>query len=109
MAQPHVDIPSKNGKAPTSGSGKRSKYTPRQVIGEVSWDASNPTLLTATVSALVEDGCAALFGRSRDGGTLVLTVCDGDERIKYYAASSQEMDGHLAGIFETATGHSWTE
>lgn len=97
-----------NGKTPpTSGSGKRSKYIPRQVKGSVTWDELDPQLLIDTVTAVVGDGCAILLGASRDGGTLVVTICDADERIKYYAATASEMNGHLSAIYETASGHVW--
>lgn len=105
------DTTSGNGRAaaPTSGSGKRSKYLPRQVKGNVSWDEIDPVLLIATITALVGDGCALLIGATRDGGALALTICDGEERIKYYATSFQEMHGHLAVVYETAAGAPYVE
>lgn len=85
-------------KGQTSGSGKWSKYRNSKPSGSMDWADCDATLLCATVSAIVLDGDAVLLGGTRDGGTLVLTLISGDDRLKFYAKSAEEMNGHLQEI-----------
>jgi hypothetical protein len=89
-------------KSATSGSGKWTKYTPKKTVEQVAWDECNSALIATAVCEVTRGGDALLFGATRDGGALVLTVCSGDERVKFYANAPEEMDTHLENIIATA-------
>jgi hypothetical protein len=85
-------------KKPTSGSGKWTKYQRNYVKGDADWAKVDEALILAALSSVTAEGAALLFGTTRDKGALVLTVCDGDERVKLYASTREEMNEHLRSI-----------
>lgn len=82
-------------KKQTGGSGRWSKYEARQSEANPHWDECDMQAISATVQAVTSDGDAVLFGQSADGGVLVLTVCSGSDRRKFYAKSADEMNSHM--------------
>ncbi len=92
------------GKGKVRGSGSKTQYRPQRAGSTVDWDDCDPAELAAAIVAVTHVGDALLVGRSVDGGVLVLTVCAGDQRIKYYARSGEEMTEHLKDIIK-ATGY----
>jgi len=93
-------MPGEKGK--TSGSGQVSRYIRSKSTGLVSWADVDGGRLVDMLAALQSAGDAAIFGSTRDGGVLVLTVCSGDERAKFYAATAQEMDAHIQDVTSSA-------
>lgn len=89
-------------KKTTSGSGRWSAYKPQLPETTVHWDEVSHGLLVECIFAVTRTGDALLLGATRDGGALVLTICSGDERVKFYAKSGEEMDSHLENIRRTA-------
>ena len=87
----------------TSGSGKQSVYRRSNVSTTCDWGSVGAEELSQAIDMVTEHGDALLFGRSMDGGVLVLTVCAGTERIKFYARSGKEMTGHLLDIIKSLT------
>jgi len=57
---------------------------------------------TATIGIVLDEvlaaGCAIMLGRTRDGGALVCTVLDGEERHRSYASSEQELDAMMLAL-----------
>lgn len=90
----------------TSGSGQKSSYSGARTGGICDWASVSREYLFDAVQHVTYAGDALLMGRSVDGGVLVLTVCAGAERIKFYARTGEEMDIHLRGIIEAAKGRS---
>jgi hypothetical protein len=92
------------GKADGGRTGKASwtKYTKKAADTSVSWDEVEPGHLGALVHAVTRAGDAVLFGKSRDGGTLVITICAGDERIKFYASSREQAESLLLELIHSA-------
>lgn len=82
----------------TRGSGKSSPYKPNTGGRVTNWGDVDENVLSQCMDAITSNGDAALIGRSLDGGVLVLTVCAGAERIKFYAREGLEMTAHLQGI-----------
>jgi len=82
----------------TSGSGKWSKYRPETTGRTVEWAKVDEAAILVAIGNVTSEGAALLFGVTRDRGALVLTVCDGDERLKLYAATPEEMAVHLREI-----------
>lgn len=85
-------------KGGTRGSGKASPYRAQRDISSVDWSDVDSTTLSVACGAVVNHGDAFLAGRSMDGGVLVLTICAGTERVKYYARTPAEMTKHLVDI-----------
>lgn len=88
----------RNGK--TSGSGKWSHYGSTRGKPEADWGSVDAALLLDAVRAITSAGDAVLLGVTRSGGTLVCTVCSGEERLKLYATSVEEMEQHLKGLVD---------
>lgn len=100
MARSKVDSDGNatNGQTRTSGSGEKSPYT-RTVSGNVTqWNDVDGDSIIDAIDAITRNGDAVLFARSSDSGVLVATVCTGDQRIKFYARTGEEMTGHLQEI-----------
>jgi len=85
-------------KKQTAGSGKWSKYQPAGVKGSADWSKVDEALILAALASITSEGAALLFGSTRDKGALVLTICDGDERVKFYATTHDEMNSHLRDV-----------
>lgn len=82
-----------------SGSGKWSKYRSGGTPGRrFDWPSVDASSVLDTIIACTENGAAILYGTTRDGGCAVATVCDGDERIKFYAATVDEFEAQQAEI-----------
>lgn len=86
------------GKGKASGSGKVSPYRPQRTDVSINWRDVDSETLSGCVGAVTNHGDAVLLGRSVDGGVLVLTICAGGERIKYYARTPAEMTKHMSDI-----------
>lgn len=52
------------------------------------------------VDTVLAGGCALIVGRTRDGGAISLTVLDGDERHRGYAANHKELDNLLGNLMD---------
>lgn len=93
-----TDGPNPGKRQKTSGSGTKSRYAPR-ISGEPPrWGSVDAVSLVECLDALQSAGDALLCGTSRDGMVLVTTVCSGDERVKFFAKTVEEMEEHLAEI-----------
>lgn len=86
------------GKGKTSGSGKASPYRSQRADVGINWRDVDSETLCEFANAVTNHGDAALIGKSLDGGVLVLTICAGSERIKYYARTGAEMTKHMSDI-----------
>jgi hypothetical protein len=86
----------------TSGSGKWTKYKPNAGKDKPSWAKVDEAGILVAIARVTEEGAALLFGVTRDGGALVLTICDGDERLKLYGTSTDEMGVHLREVADSA-------
>jgi ribosomal protein L31 len=92
-----------NGYPVTSGSGKMTRYARRRADSGVRWKDVEPAAIGECVQAVCAVGDAVLFSSTSDGGAIVITVCSGEHRFKYYATSKAEAEAHLADIENTAT------
>lgn len=61
----------------------------------VSYGGSDPKLLHLVIAAVVDNGDALVFGRTRDGGAVVLTILSGDEKHKFYSTNNGELNDNL--------------
>jgi len=90
------------GKQPTGPTGSRyarlANDSPRKEAA--SWEDADAQDLWRTISEVTSAGDALMFGRTRDGGALVLTVLSGDERVRNYATGAEEVAALLARVRE---------
>lgn len=63
--------------------------------------AVNKELLAVAILSAVEHGCALMFGATRDGGAVALTLLDGNDRHKLYPQNVQELDQALQDLVES--------
>lgn len=80
-----------SGNNPTRASWKKTHKT-------ISWGAAGHDALVKLVTVLTDNGCAVMFGRTMDGGALVLQIFAGTERSKEYVTA----EGDIASLFEWA-------
>lgn len=52
------------------------------------------------LQVLVESGCAIIIGQTRDGGAMVLTILDGDDRHRTYASNEVELQEVFDAIID---------
>jgi hypothetical protein len=68
-------------------------------VGE--WDLKSQQLVDA-ILALLSAGCGVMFGRTRDGGAIAITIFDGDDRARTYADDSIALDDWANGVIAGA-------
>lgn len=68
-------------------------------VGE--WDLKSQQFTEAILTLLSAD-CGVMFGRTRDGGAVAITIYDGEARSRTYAADSIEMDDWANGVIAGA-------
>jgi hypothetical protein len=51
-----------------------------------------------TIDAVLRAGCALMLGHTRDGGALVITVLDGDDRHRTYCSNDEELDAAVRAL-----------
>lgn len=96
-----------NGNNPTPiRKGKGAAFaTTKNLFGQHKTSGSAPCVvessgLLSALDELLAAGCAVMLGHTRDGGALVLTVLEKDERHRTYCATDDELDGAIAEIHE---------
>lgn len=47
---------------------------------------------------VLAEGCAIMLGKTRDGGALVLTILDGEQRHRTYCASQSDLDNAIEAL-----------
>jgi hypothetical protein len=88
-----------------AGKNKSAKWTQyKRVPDELkpTWEEADKALLLQAIVEITSDGDAILLGSTRDGGSLVLTICSGDERIKFYMRTPEEIDSQLRELISQA-------
>jgi hypothetical protein len=71
-----------------------------RVGGAVRWDEATPALIADVCVSISRIGGAVLFGGSRDGGALLVTLhLDGDKK-NIWIRVSDDVDGELRYIIE---------
>jgi hypothetical protein len=71
---------------------------PHLVAAQISFtDISDIAEVLDVVTAA---GCALMLGRTRDGGALVLTILDGDDRYRTYCANNTELQNAIDAMLK---------
>lgn len=66
-----------------------------------------PKLTLDTLACVVDNGAAVILSGTRDGGALVITLLDGDDKDKVYCEDVDDLREaltDLAGAYATPTG-----
>lgn len=50
------------------------------------------------IDCVLRVGCAVMLGHTRDGGALVITVLDGNDRHRTYCADQRELDMAISAL-----------
>ncbi len=86
--------------------GYQSAYNRRSKANAVRWGEVHAGAVLDALDAVQSAGDALLLGATRDGGALVITVCSGDQRHKFYPTSTEECEATLLDITNAALGKS---
>lgn len=85
---------------------RASRYSrvgaPKPEAAKASWEDADADTLWRTIQEVTSQGDAIMFGLTRDGGAVVLTVLSGDERVKQYATGEEEIAALLQLVREAA-------
>lgn len=86
----------------TSGKGGNFESRPNPFSGSKSIGRAPELAGTATASIVIDEilaaGCAVMFGHTRDGGALVCTVLDGEQRHRSYCSSEKELEDMMLAL-----------
>lgn len=90
----------------SNSSGYQGKYkSKRGRVREVlSWSKVKPARIHALVTACGDNGGACMFGATRDGGALSVTVLWGNDKAREYISSYDEVDPVIDDLIEWLTG-----
>jgi hypothetical protein len=64
----------------------------------------NDSVLGEAVRLVLVAGCGVLMSPTRDGGALSITLYVGDDRLRGYAASPEELEALLDRVADTGRG-----
>ena len=59
--------------------------------------------IAEVLDVVIAAGCAIMLGRTRDGGALVLTILDGDDRYRTYCADNTELQNAVNALLKMYT------
>ncbi len=82
---------------------KRRQWQAPKPTRPIEWSDVLDTDIIRMIEAVTGVGAAIMFGRTRDGGALVVRVYDGDDRATYYLNSQFEATA-LANELERIAG-----
>lgn len=63
----------------------------KTLASELRADYTEVPNLGKALQVLIEAGCACILGGTRDGGAMVVTILDGDNRHRTYCSTSGEL------------------
>lgn len=103
MEKKRAEAQKQGGNGRTGGS-KWDLLTTSRQVEPLGFGSADPALLRGAVAAAVDDGNALLFGRTSDGGALLLQLLDGGPAKKLYCTSPEELHMSLSLIVQIALG-----
>lgn len=65
--------------------------------------ADTKTMLGGALAAVLRAECAVIFGTTRDGGALCITILDGEDRHRTYCGNDEELQDALRAMIENYT------
>lgn len=70
--------------------------------GAITWGDAEDSLLSSVIESVVEAGCLISFGRTSDGGAIVLSIVDDGEPTRFYMSAREELEQTLRDVYELA-------
>jgi transposase len=64
----------------------------------VAFNALDPSAFLNGIAAVTRSGAAIMFGLTSDGGAMVVTVLDNNDREKEYLHDADEINEYLVGL-----------
>lgn len=61
-------------------------------LGHIAPTLTEVSNLASVCDNIMRSGCGIMLSHTRDGGALVVTILDGDERYKQYAGNQGELE-----------------
>jgi hypothetical protein len=77
---------------PNPFSKKRAKSSTPQL--------ADTAMVAQAIDRVLTSGCAIMLGQTRDGGALVITILEGDNRHRTYCSDEQELDDAVTAMYE---------
>jgi len=92
------------GGKPDNGGANRYERVARSSARKIvaTWEDADQETLWRCVQEVTNQGDAVMFSKTRDEGAVVLTVLSGDERIRQYATTAEEIAELLRAVREAA-------
>lgn len=69
--------------------------------GSIMWEEVSGPLIKAVISAATEDGCAVIFGKTRDGGALSFTLLGPGAPVKRWPATVAQAESFFNELLAT--------
>lgn len=92
----------KRGKGKGAAGGRMESLRSSRTKGNgINGNDIDPDAVRNAVVAVIGAGAALMFGLTSDGGALVITVLDGDDRYKEYLHEGEEINFYLAELAAT--------
>lgn len=94
----------KNSKPPTweannnGPSHSRQRDYSRRPVDPIGWGEADNQQLRDCICAVTDAGAAIMLGRTSDGGALSITVLDGEQRIREWPHSAEELGKTLSWL-----------
>lgn len=81
-------------------SGTKDKRRSKRNRQTLSWASAPVQTMRSFIGIVTDNGAAVLFGRTMDGGALMVQVLNGDDRYKEYITTYSDIVPVLADIVE---------
>lgn len=67
-------------------------------VGHIAPEFASIQGLGLSFDRVLRTGCAIMLGHTRDGGAVVLTVLDGEQRHRTYCSNESELDAAIEAL-----------
>jgi len=89
------------GRAPNGPSSKELVWRKNtSAISTCDWSTVDANLLRGAVDSVAKAGGAIMFGITADGGAYSLCLLQGDQKVKEYPHSTEELNETLRGMIQ---------
>lgn len=78
--------------------GKWDRVAPSDAVHSVLFDDLKDAAFGPAIANILSGGDAVIFGATRDGGAIAITILAGTDKRKIYAADADELDRVLKAI-----------
>lgn len=87
---------------PNPAVSKYARLSEDAPTGHVSWEEVDGRVVKAALTAVTEDGCALILGKTQDGGALSITLLGPGKPVKRWPATAASAESFLRELAATA-------